>query len=134
MPTVDAGLARALFSWTLHAIVYFWLIPAYIAFYTIVPHAAGGRLYSDTMGRIAFMLLLVFRLPIGFHHLIAAPQAATAGSSSRSAHRLGLGADAADDLHDLRITGNRRAAARRPRRFRLDRRVAWDGRPCWRPA
>ena len=30
--TIDAGLARVLFSWTLHAIVYFWLIPAYIAF------------------------------------------------------------------------------------------------------
>ena len=30
--TVDVGLARTLFSWTLHAIVYFWLIPAYIAF------------------------------------------------------------------------------------------------------
>jgi cytochrome c oxidase subunit I len=35
--TIDAGLARTLFSWTLHAIVYFWLIPAYIAFYTMVP-------------------------------------------------------------------------------------------------
>ena len=39
--TIDAGLARTLFSWTLHAIVYFWLIPAYIAFYTLVP--ARGR-------------------------------------------------------------------------------------------
>jgi cytochrome c oxidase subunit I len=47
--TIDVGLARTLFSWTLHAIVYFWLIPAYIAFYTMVPRAAGGRLYSDTM-------------------------------------------------------------------------------------
>jgi cytochrome c oxidase subunit 1 len=54
--TIDAGLARTLFSWTLHAIVYFWLIPAYIAFYTIVPRAAGGRLYSDTMGRLTFIL------------------------------------------------------------------------------
>ena len=49
--TIDAGLARVLFSWTLHAIVYFWLIPAYIAFYVIVPRAIGGRLYSDTMVR-----------------------------------------------------------------------------------
>jgi hypothetical protein len=57
-PTIDAGLARLLFSWTLHAIVYFWLIPAYIAFYVLLPQAAGGRLYSDKMGRIAFLLLL----------------------------------------------------------------------------
>lgn len=40
--TVDVGLARTLFSWTLHAIVYFWLFPAYIAMYTLLPKAAGG--------------------------------------------------------------------------------------------
>ncbi len=72
--TINAGLARVLFSWTLHAIVYFWLMPAYIVFYTIVPRAIGGRLYSDTMGRIAFVLFLVFSMPIGIHHLFADPQ------------------------------------------------------------
>ncbi|MDR6859512.1 cytochrome c oxidase subunit 1 [Variovorax guangxiensis] len=72
--TIDAGLARVFFSWTLHAIVYFWLMPSYIAFYTIVPRAIGGRLYSDTMGRIAFVLFLVFSMPIGIHHLFADPQ------------------------------------------------------------
>ena len=35
--TIDVGLSRTLFSWTLHAIVYFWLFPAYIAFYTMAP-------------------------------------------------------------------------------------------------
>jgi Heme/copper-type cytochrome/quinol oxidases, subunit 1 len=72
--TINAGLARVLFSWTLHAIVYFWLMPAYIAFYTIVPRAIGGRLYSDTMARISFALFLVFAMPIGIHHLFADPQ------------------------------------------------------------
>jgi cytochrome c oxidase subunit 1 len=72
--TIDAGLARTLFSWTLHAIVYFWLIPAYIAFYTIIPRAAGGRLYSDTMGRVTFILFLVYSLPVGMHHLMMDPQ------------------------------------------------------------
>src|SRR4029453_19020832 len=71
--TIDAGLARVLFSWTLHAIVYFWLMPAYIAYYTIVPRAIGSRLYSDTMGRVAFVLFLVFSMPIGIHHLFADP-------------------------------------------------------------
>ena len=71
--TVDVGLARTLFSWTLHAIVYFWLFPAYIALYTLVPAAAGGRLFSDHMGRFAFILLLVFSVPIGFHHLYMDP-------------------------------------------------------------
>jgi len=72
--TINAGLARVLFSWTLHAIVYFWLMPAYIAFYTLFPGAIGGRLYSDTMGRAAFALFLVFSMPIGIHHLFADPQ------------------------------------------------------------
>ncbi|MGB5279300.1 MAG: b(o/a)3-type cytochrome-c oxidase subunit 1 [Gammaproteobacteria bacterium] len=71
--TVDVGLARTLFSWTLHAIVYFWLFPAYIALYTLVPKAAGGKLFSDQMGRFAFIMLLVFSVPIGFHHLYMDP-------------------------------------------------------------
>lgn len=72
--TIDAGLARVFFSWTLHAIVYFWLMPAYIAFYTLVPRAIGGRLYSDTMARLSFVLFLVFSMPIGVHHLFQDPQ------------------------------------------------------------
>ena len=72
--TIDAGLARVFFSWTLHAIVYFWLMPAYIAFYTLVPRAIGGRLYSDIMARISFVLFLVFSMPIGIHHLFQDPQ------------------------------------------------------------
>jgi cytochrome c oxidase subunit 1 len=72
--TIDAGLARVFFSWTLHAIVYFWLMPAYIAYYTIVPRAIGGRLFSDQMARIAFILFLVVAMPIGIHHLFEDPQ------------------------------------------------------------
>ncbi len=72
--TIDAGLSRVYFSWTLHAIVYFWLIPTYIAFYAIFPRAIGGKLYSDTMGRIAFILFLVVAMPIGIHHTFADPQ------------------------------------------------------------
>jgi cytochrome c oxidase subunit 1 len=71
---LDVGLSRVLFSWTLHAIVYFWLLPAYVALYTLLPAAAGGRLYSDKMGRLVFALFLVFSMPIGIHHLFADPQ------------------------------------------------------------
>ncbi|MBV8285629.1 MAG: cbb3-type cytochrome c oxidase subunit I [Hyphomicrobiales bacterium] len=71
---IDASLGRTLFSITLHAIVYFWLMPAYIAFYTLVPQAAGGRLYSDTMGRLTFIMFLVFSVPVGMHHLFADPE------------------------------------------------------------
>jgi len=72
--TIDAGLARVFFSWTLHAIVYFWLMPTYIAYYTIVPRAIGGRLFSDSMGRIAFILFLIVSMPIGIHHAFEDPQ------------------------------------------------------------
>ena len=72
--TIDAGLARVFFSWTLHAIVYFWLIPAYIAYYVIVPRAIGGRIFSDTMARVAFVLFLVVSMPIGLHHTFEDPQ------------------------------------------------------------
>ena len=72
--TINAGLSRVFFSWTLHAIVYFWLIPTYIAYYTIFPRAIGGKLYSDTMGRIAFILFLIVAMPIGIHHTFADPQ------------------------------------------------------------
>ncbi|HKB69773.1 MAG TPA: cbb3-type cytochrome c oxidase subunit I [Thermoanaerobaculia bacterium] len=74
--TIDVGLARALFAWTLHPIVYFWLIPAYVTLYTIVPKAAGGYLFSDEMGRVVFVMLLVFSLPIGLHHIFVDPQQA----------------------------------------------------------
>jgi cytochrome c oxidase subunit I len=75
--TVDVGMSRTLFSWTLHAIVYFWLFPAYIAFYTMAPEAAGGRLYSDTMGRLTFVLFLLYSLPVGLHHLFMDPEHST---------------------------------------------------------
>ncbi len=75
--TIDVGLTRTLFSWTLHPIVYFWLFPAYIAYYTMAPQAAGGRLYSDTLGRLSFLLLVLYSLPVGFHHLFMDPQEPT---------------------------------------------------------
>jgi cytochrome c oxidase subunit I len=74
--TIDVGLARALFAWTLHPIVYFWLIPAYVTLYSIVPKAAGGYLFSDEMGRVVFIMLLVFSLPIGLHHVFVDPEQA----------------------------------------------------------
>ena len=120
--TIDAGLARVLFSWTLHAIVYFWLMPAYIAYYTIIPRAIGGRLYSDSMARISFILFLVFSMPIGIHHLFADPQV---GSGFKFMHSVftahGRGADAADRVHDLRVGRDRGTPARRQGRARLDR-------------
>jgi cytochrome c oxidase subunit 1 len=84
--TIDVGLARTLFAWTLHPIVYFWLIPAYIALYSFVPKAAGGTLFSHDLARVAFIMLLVLGLPIGFHHLYMDPQQ---GHGFKLAHGFG---------------------------------------------
>ena len=109
--TIDAGLARVLFSWTLHAIVYFWLMPTYIAYYTIVPRAIGGRLFSDPMGRLAFVLFLVVAMPIGIHHLFADPQVgAGLQVPALGVHGAGRAADAADGVHDLRLGRDRGTA------------------------
>jgi cytochrome c oxidase subunit 1 len=107
---IDAGLARVLFSWTLHAIVYFWLIPTYIAYYAIVPRAIGSRLYSDTMGRIAFALFLVFAMPIGVHHLFADPMV---GSGFKMMHTIFTGMVAVPTLLTIfTITATVELAAR----------------------
>lgn len=70
---VNVNLARTLFWFFGHALVYFWLLPAYIMFYTILPKIAGGKLYSDLAGRIALFLFLLFSIPVGVHHQYSDP-------------------------------------------------------------
>lgn len=69
----DALLARVLFWYTGHPIVYFWLLPAYISWYTLVPRQAGGKLFSDPLARVSFLLFLVLSTPLGFHHQFTDP-------------------------------------------------------------
>ena len=71
--TVDPMIARTLFWWTGHPIVYFWLMPAYISWYGLLPRQVGGKLVSDPMARLTFALLLVFSLPVGTHHQYTDP-------------------------------------------------------------
>jgi cytochrome c oxidase subunit 1 len=72
-PGTDPLLARTLFWFTGHPIVYFWLLPAYISWYTLVPRQAGGRLFSDPMARVSFILFLILSTPIGLHHQVTDP-------------------------------------------------------------
>jgi cytochrome c oxidase subunit 1 len=69
----DPLLARTLFWLTGHPIVYFWLLPAYLSWYTLVPRQAGGRLFSDPMARGSFLLFLVLSAPLGLHHQVTDP-------------------------------------------------------------
>ncbi len=70
---VDTELARTLFWWTGHPLVYFWLLPAYASWYGMLPKQAGGKLFSDTLARLAFWLFLLFSLPVGLHHQYVDP-------------------------------------------------------------
>ena len=71
--TVNVPLARMLFWFFGHPLVYFWLLPAYVMYYTMLPKLAGGKLYSDFAGRFTFLWLIVYSAPIGIHHQYTEP-------------------------------------------------------------
>jgi cytochrome c oxidase subunit 1 len=70
---VDPLLTRSLFWFFGHPVVYFWLMPAYLVWYTVLPKLSGGRLFSDPLARIVFVLFLLLSTPVGFHHQYVDP-------------------------------------------------------------
>lgn len=71
--TINVPLSRMLFWFFGHALVYFWLLPAYIMFYVMLPKLVGGKLYSENAGRLAFFLFLILSVPVGVHHQFSEP-------------------------------------------------------------
>jgi cytochrome c oxidase subunit 1 len=71
--TIDPMLARTYFWWFGHPLVYFWLLPAYGLWYAVLPRIAGGRLFSDSLARMVFILFVLLSTPVGFHHQFADP-------------------------------------------------------------
>ncbi len=69
----DPLLTRTLFWFSGHPIVYFWLLPAYVSWYVMVPKHAGGKLFSDPLTRAVFILFLLLSIPTGFHHQYTDP-------------------------------------------------------------
>lgn len=67
-PRINVELSRTLFWYFGHPLVYFWLMPAYMAWYLVMPRLAGGKVLSDSLTRWAFILLVVFSVPVGIHH------------------------------------------------------------------
>ena len=65
---VNPTLTRTLFWFFGHPVVYFWLMPAYLLWYTVLPKIAGGRLFSDPLARVVFVLFLLLSTPVGIHH------------------------------------------------------------------
>jgi len=71
--TVDPVLARTLFWYFGHPLVYFWLLPAYVIWYSLLPREAGGKLFSEPLARMTFALFLILSTPVGFHHQFQDP-------------------------------------------------------------
>ncbi|CAM5295985.1 Cytochrome C OS=Lysinibacillus sphaericus OX=1421 GN=LS41612_14695 PE=4 SV=1 [Lysinibacillus sphaericus] len=70
---VDVLLSRTLFWYFGHALVYFWLLPAYMVWYVVIPKVIGGKVFSDSLARLSFMLFLIFSVPVGLHHQLTEP-------------------------------------------------------------
>jgi cytochrome c oxidase subunit 1 len=71
--TTDPQVARIFFWFFGHPLVYFWLIPAYVSWYTMLPKQLGVKLFSDSFARIAFLMIAILSIPIGVHHLFTDP-------------------------------------------------------------
>jgi len=70
---IDPIVARTYFWWFGHPLTYFWLVPAYVLWYTIIPRVAGGKLFSDALTRLVFIQFILFSTPVGFHHQFTDP-------------------------------------------------------------
>ncbi|UGB30018.1 b(o/a)3-type cytochrome-c oxidase subunit 1 [Metabacillus sp. B2-18] len=71
--TINVELSRSLFWYFGHPLVYFWLLPAYMAWYVVVPRIIGGKVFSDSLARLSFVLFILFSIPVGFHHQLTEP-------------------------------------------------------------
>lgn len=71
--TINVELSRSLFWYFGHPLVYFWLLPAYMAWYVIVPKLIGTTVFSDSLARLSFVLFILFSIPVGFHHQLTEP-------------------------------------------------------------
>lgn len=71
--TINVLLSRTLFWYFGHPLVYFWLLPAYICWYLCIPKIIGGKVFSDALARLSFVMFLLFSIPVGFHHQLMEP-------------------------------------------------------------
>src|SRR5699024_3299648 len=71
--TINILVTRTLCWYFGHPVGYFWLLPAYMAWDVIVPISIGGKIVSDALARLSFVLLLFFSIPVGLHHPFTEP-------------------------------------------------------------
>lgn len=73
LPGTDPLMDRSLFWFFGHPLVYFWLLPAYVSWYGMLPKQTNGKMFSVQLARLAFWLFLLLSTPIGFHHQYTDP-------------------------------------------------------------
>jgi len=71
--SINVLVSRTLFWYFGHPLVYFWLLPAYMCWYVVIPKIIGGKIFSDSLARMSFILFLLFSIPVGFHHQLTEP-------------------------------------------------------------
>ena len=76
-PGIDVMMTRLFFWYFGHPLVYFWIMGAYIVWYTIVPTRYGGKVFSDALTRLTFIMLLLLSTPVGIHHEFMEPGIST---------------------------------------------------------
>ncbi len=70
---IDVELTRMLFWYFGHPLVYFWIMAAYLIWYNVIPTTYKGKVFSDALTRLSFILLLVLSTPVGLHHQFLDP-------------------------------------------------------------
>ncbi len=76
-PGINVMLTRMLFWYFGHPLVYFWIMGAYIIWYTIIPTRYQGNVFSDALTRLTFIMLLLLSTPVGIHHEFMEPGIST---------------------------------------------------------
>jgi len=71
--SADPLLSRSLFWYFGHPLVYFWLLPAYLSWYGMLPAQTNGKMFSEPLARLVFWLFLLLSVPVGFHHQYTDP-------------------------------------------------------------
>ncbi len=90
-PGMDPLLGRTLFWYFGHPLVYFWLLPAYVSWYGMLPAQTNGKMFSESLGRLVFWLFLLLSTPVGFHHQYTDPGIPTAWKLIHSILTFGVG-------------------------------------------
>ena len=76
-PGINVMLTRMLFWYFGHPLVYFWIMGAYIIWYSIIPTRYNGNVFSDGLTRLTFLMLLLLSTPVGIHHEFMEPAIAS---------------------------------------------------------